>query len=114
MESSPMESVTIGDPKPPTIETFNRDQIRTLLSQPDPKLFVGSRDLTITILLLETGVRVRELCDIKVDDVRFNDEQILIDGKNGEDRLVPIPTQTRSASSRYISARGTAPARYLF
>ena len=114
IESSPMESVVIGDPKPPMIETFSRDQIRTLLSQPDPKLFVGLRDLTIMILLLETGVRVRELCDIKVDDVRFNDDQILIDGKNGEDRLVPIQTQTRRALSRYITARGPSPVDYLF
>src|SRR5690625_7355589 len=66
------------------------------------------------ILLLETGVRVRELCDIKVDDVRFNDEQILIDGKNGGDRLVPIQTQTRRALSRYITSRGPTPADYLF
>src|SRR5690625_7505555 len=72
------------------------------------------RELTIMNILLEKNLRVRELCDIKVDDVRFNDDQILIDGKNGEDRLVTIQTQTRRALSRYITARGPSPVDYLF
>ena len=111
---NPMEKISIGNPKPPTIETFSREQIRDILSQPDPKLFIGLRDFTIMALLLETGVRVRELCDIKVDDVRSQDRQILIAGKNGEDRLVPIQTQTLRALNRYIKARGASPVDWLF
>jgi len=111
---NPMEDITIGEPKAPTIETFTRDQIRDILSQPDLKLFVGLRDFTIMILLLETGVRVRELCDIKINDIRISDEQILIDGKNGEDRLVPIQTQTKRALKRYLKARGRSPVDWLF
>lgn len=114
IESNPMNKITIGEPKPPTIETFSRDQIRDLLSQPDPKLFVGLRDLTIMTVMLDTGVRVRELCDIKVSDVRLSDEQILIAGKNGEDRLVPFETQTKRVLKRYISARGNSPVDWLF
>ena len=114
IEVNPMNEIVIGDPKPPTIETFSRDQIRDILSQPDPKLFAGLRDLTIMIFLLDTGVRVRELCDIRVEDVRFADDQVLVSGKNGEDRLVPIQTQTRRILKRYISARGVSPVDWLF
>src|SRR5690625_4582788 len=114
IEENPMSKVKIGEPKPPRIETFSRDQIRDILSQPDPKLFVGLRDLTIMALMIDTGVRVRELCDIKVDDVRFPDAQILIDGKNGEDRLVPMQTQTKRLLNRYIKARGASPVEWLF
>jgi len=114
IEDNPMNSVKIGTPKAPTIETFTRDQLRDILSQPDPKLFVGLRDLTIMALMIDTGVRVRELCDIKVDDVRFPDAQILINGKNGEDRLVPMQTQTKRLLNRYIKARGASPVEWLF
>ena len=114
IEANPMNKIKIGEPKPPTIETFTRDQIRDLLSQPNPKLFVGLRDLTIMIIMLETGVRVRELCDIKMNDVRMTDEQILIEGKNGEDRLVPIQTQAKRILTRYIKARGNSPVDWLF
>src|SRR5699024_3050806 len=72
------------------------------------------RDFTIMTLLLDTGVRVRELCDIRVDDVRFEDGQILIDGKNGEYRLVPIESQTKRILKRYIDARGVSPVEWLF
>lgn len=114
IEKNPMNEITIGTPKAPVIETFTRDQIRVLFSQPNPKLFVGLRDLTIMTIMLDTGVRVRELCDIKVNDVRMSDEQILVEGKNGEDRLIPIQTQTKRLLNRYIKARGNSPVDWLF
>src|SRR5690625_7505003 len=100
IEKNPMNEITIGTPKAPMIETFTRDQIRDLFSQPNPKLFVGLRDLTIMTIMLDTGVRVRELCDIKVNDVRMSDEQELVEGKNGEDRLIPIQTQNKRLLNR--------------
>src|SRR5699024_1976405 len=114
IEQNPMNDVTIGDPQARTIETFTRDQIRDLFSQPNPKLFVGLRDLTIMAVMLDTGVRVREVCDIRTQDVRMPDNQILINGKNREDRLVPIQTQTKRLLKRYLDARGSSPVDWLF
>src|SRR5699024_1756746 len=114
IERNPMEDVPIGKVTPRTIETFTREQIREILSQPDRNLFVGLRDYAIMITLLETGVRVRELCDIKVDDVRFSDDQILIRGKNSEDRLVPFQSQTRKVLKHYVKARGDSHVDWLF
>src|SRR5690625_9445 len=65
-------------------------------------------------IMLDTGVRVRELCDIKVNDVRMSAEQVLVEGKNGEDRLIPIQTQTKRLLNRYIKARGNSPGDWLF
>src|SRR5690625_3320210 len=114
ISESPMDSVEIGVAKHRTIETFTREQIREILAQPDRKLFVGLRDYTIMVVLLETGVRIRELCDVKMDDVRFTDNQILIRGKNGEDRLVPFQTQAGRILKHYVKARGHSPSDYLF
>ena len=114
IEANPMNNVDIGTVKHRTIETFSREQIRDILAQPDRKLFVGLRDYTIMVLLLETGIRVRELCDIKMDDVRFADNQILIRGKNGEDRLVPFQSQAGRILKHYVKARGHSPSDYLF
>lgn len=114
IDKSPMDNLVIGEPKPPTIETFSRDQLRDLFRQPDPKMFVGLRDLAIMSVLLDTGVRVRELCDIKIDDVRLADRQILIAGKNGEQRLVPIQSQSARILKRYIAARGDSYVDWLF
>src|SRR5690625_460186 len=113
VDKNPLDDIVIGDPKAPEINTFTRDQIRDILSQPDLKMFAGLRDFTIMMTFLETGVRVRELCDIKVNDVRFADDQILIHSKNREDRLVPIQTQTRHALKRYIKTRGQSPVDWI-
>ncbi len=114
IDYNPMNDVPIGKVKPKTIETFTRDQIRNILAQPDRELFIGLRDYTIMVLLLETGIRVRELTDIEMNDIRFSDNQILIRGKSGEDRLVPFQTQARRVLRDYIKARGQADVDYLF
>lgn len=45
-------------------------------------------DLVVTIIL-ETGLRVSELCDLKLSDIDMEDHSaIVIDGKGGKDRLV--------------------------
>lgn len=112
--SSPMEYIVINNPKHASVETYTRDQIRDILGQPNLETFVGFRDYTIMIILLETGVRVRELSDIKLEDVRWSDYQILIHGKNGDDRLVPFQVQAGRVLKRYLKARGKSPVDYLF
>src|SRR5690625_7628318 len=66
------------------------------------------------VVLLETGIRVRELCDINVNDIRWADSQILVHGKNGNDRLVPFQAQTRRVLKRYLKARGASYVDRLF
>lgn len=114
ISENPMDEIVISEAKPREIETFSREQIYQILSQPDPKLFVGLRDLAIMVLMLDTGIRVRELCDIKVDDIRWEDGQILIHGKNGEDRLVPIEEKTKRLLKQYVKARGYSEVDWLF
>lgn len=113
-EKSPMEGIVIGKAKIAGIETFNNEQIHSLLTQPNLETFVGLRDYTIMVVLLETGVRLRELVDIKVPEVRFADSQILIHGKNGDDRLVPIQDKAKKALRAYIRVRGKTDSDWLF
>lgn len=114
IKDNPMDGIPITKPPSSDIETFTREQIRQLFMQPDLETFVGYRDYAIMTVLLETGVRVRELTDIKVSDVRMADSQILIAGKNREKRLVPFQAKTKAILSRYLAARGDSPIDYLF
>lgn len=114
IEESPMDEVIIGSPKPRRIDTFSREQIFDILSQPDRSLFVGLRDLAIMLVLLDSGMRVRELRDLRVDDARLGDSQIMVLGKNGEYRPVPINIQTKRVLKQYIDERGKSPVDWLF
>lgn len=114
LRESPMKDIVINDRERNIVETYSHEQVRELLRQPDLETFVGYRDYAIMTILIETGVRLRELTDIKVGDVRMNDSQILIHGKNREDRLVPIQSQAKRVLRRYLKARGESPVPYLF
>lgn len=112
--TNPMAHITVKSVDRAEIKTYTREQLRDLFRQPNLETFVGLRDYTIMTVFIETGVRVRELIDIKVSDVRFADSQILIHGKNGEDRLVPIQKKAASVLRRYMRIRGESPVDYLF
>lgn len=114
IESSPMKGIVISAPKIVELETFTRDQFNDILRQPNLETFVGLRDYAVMVLLLETGIRVRELVDINVDDIRWADSQLLIHGKNGNDRLVPFQAQTSRVLKRYLKARGASYVDSLF
>src|SRR5690625_4231645 len=114
IEESPMKYVKISKPDSRELETFSREQIRELLQQPDLETFVGFRDYVIMIVLLETGIRLRELTDIDIHDIRWQDSQILIRGKNGEDRLVPFQKKTRRVLKSYFKIRGDSFTNHLF
>lgn len=111
---SPFEDITIYKAEARPVETFSREQLFDILSQPDLKTFIGYRDFAIMTTLLETGARVRELCEITVDDIRFNDRQILLNGKNREPRLVPFQRQVGQILRNYLQARGGSPVDWLF
>lgn len=114
IDENPAEGVQLIKVKKEIIETFSRDQVRELLQQPDQATFTGFRDYTIILLLLETGVRVRELAGISVHDIRWEDGQVRIDGKGYKERLVPIQATMKKQLRRYLAVRGDASCDALF
>ncbi len=67
---------------------FTAEQVKALLQQPNRQTFVGMRDYLMMQLLLDTGMRMMELCSICCKDVHKN--HILILGKGGKERIVPV------------------------
>jgi len=50
---------------------------------------LGFRDYVATSLMLDTGIRVGELADLRVDHVFYEEKRIIVDGKTGP-RVVSI------------------------
>ncbi|MED2979541.1 tyrosine-type recombinase/integrase [Bacillus swezeyi] len=111
---NPVRELSLLKQKKEVVETFSRDQLKDLLRQPDLGTFTGFRDYTIMLLLIETGVRVRELTDICVKDIRWEDSQIRIDGKGYKERLVPIQATMTRQLRKYVQIRGDVPNEALF
>lgn len=86
------------------IEIFTPLQIEALFlaveKQPYPV-----RDKAILSVLLDTGIRVSELCSLTLDHIWLDadDSYLKVKGKGRKEREVPIGRQTRLAIRRYIT-----------
>lgn len=112
---NPMEDVKLVKEKKNVIETFSTDQIRMLLRTPNRETFTGLRDFTMMMLMLETGIRLKELCGIKTHHVNIDDGYVRItEGKGYKERTVPIQKSMRKQLATYMRVRGELHHDFLF
>ena len=99
-------------PRPPRkiVPTFSDLQIQQLLNAIDNKTPEGYRDYTIILTLLDTGMRVSELCHLKLDNVWLEEGMLKVLGKGNKERLIPIGKQVQRCLWRYISRFRSEPA----
>jgi len=85
------------------ISYLTLDGIRVLLTQPDTREISGRRDLTLISLLYDTGARVQELVDLKMEDIRLSSPTVIrLTGKGNKSRLVPIMAPTEKLLRQYM------------
>jgi integrase/recombinase XerD len=63
------------------------------------------RALAMLEILYATGLRVSELVGLLVSQFRRNPEVILVTGKGGRERVVPLGDTARAAAARWIECR---------
>jgi site-specific recombinase XerD len=68
----------------------------------------------LVILLLSTGIRRTEAVSITLDDLDLEQGQVLIRGKGGKERVVPLAEQTVEALQEYLKHRVKTKCRHLF
>jgi integrase/recombinase XerC len=77
-------------------------QVDRLLAGPAPVDPVGLRDRAILELLYATGIRVGELCGLRLGDVDLAADTVLVLGKGAKQRLVPFGEPARAALLDYL------------
>jgi integrase/recombinase XerC len=77
-------------------------QVDRLLAGPAPVDPVGRRDRAILELLYATGIRVGELCGLRLGDVDLAADTVLVLGKGAKQRLVPFGEPARAALLDYL------------
>lgn len=84
-------------------DILSLQEMDSLLGMPDPSTQQGARDGAILELLYATGIRVSELCQLDIADI--NEHAILVHGKGGKDRHVPMGRKASQAIDDYLSFR---------
>jgi len=86
---------------------LTKEEVERLLQAPDKKTATGVRDLAILELLYACGLRVSELCQLKIYDIREN--QVKVMGKGGKERLVPVGRLALQAVDHYLTHQRLVP-----
>jgi len=63
---------------------------------------IGKRNTAMLYLMYVTGMRVTELISLKITDVHRDTAVVLIEGKGGKQRMVPIPEGMMELLCAYI------------
>lgn len=79
------------------------DDLETLFNSIDQSTPLGVRNYCLLELLYGTGIRVSELCNIKLHDIDFYNNNILITGKGNKQRYVPIHQSLREILITYLN-----------
>lgn len=77
----------------------------------------NARDIAIFEVLANTGIRVSELCALKVEDIELSERKGLMriqHGKGNKYREVPLNAVARKALTNYLERRGFPKSGYLF
>ncbi|MDO4948707.1 MAG: site-specific tyrosine recombinase XerD [Bacteroidales bacterium] len=82
-----LESPNIGIHLP---EVLTVEEIDTLIAAVDLSTREGHRNRAMLEVLYSCGLRVSELCNLKMSDLYLDEGFIKVEGKGGKQRLVPI------------------------
>ena len=119
LEKAPTDGIEIANSPDKPVPILTDEEIAALLKacavprgRPgafDRAVFVGRRDDVVLRLLLDTGVRVSELCGLELSDVDLDRELAYVTGKGSRPRVVPFGAKTAQAIDRYLRVRALHP-----
>lgn len=81
---------------------LTKNEVEAILVAIDQKKPRGQRDAALLEVLYGTGVRVSELCDLKLRDVEFGSGYVRVRGKGRKERLVPLGRTALEQLERYL------------
>jgi integrase/recombinase XerD len=82
--------------------TLSADDVRRLITQPQPSHALGLRDQAMLELLYATGLRVSELVSLQVQQIDFQGDYLTVKGKGAKMRAVPFGQWARDKLHIYM------------
>jgi integrase/recombinase XerD len=81
---------------------LNKKQIDDLLGACDGSKPLGLRDRAMLEFLYATGLRVSELCQVRLSELEINLGVVRVVGKGNKHRIVPVGKSALAAVERYL------------
>ena len=98
--SEPLLSPRSGSHLP---ETLHVNQVEKLLNSIDPARPLGRRDLAILELFYSSGLRLAEICSVRLETLDLEDGFLRVTGKGNKTRIVPVGARASEAIESYLA-----------
>ena len=97
----------LADLRPPKapqklVKVLADEEIRRILASLDRDTATGCRNTAMIITLLDTGLRLSELTNLKMADAHIDEGYLKVMGKGSKERIVPIGGLAQKVLLRYI------------
>lgn len=120
--SNPATSVKLPKIRKPLPEVLSYDEVMRIIAQPNITTRKGKRDRAMLSITYHAGLRVSELCKLKVTSIgkcKFphkskERDSLVIEGKGGKARDVPLSRNALEDLRRWLKARPNYDTDYLF
>jgi integrase/recombinase XerD len=76
--------------------------MKVLLAQPDHTDRYGQRDRALLFLMYGAGLRVSEVCSLRLSQLGLRESCIRVVGKGNKERIVPLPMSVSQVIQAYI------------
>ncbi len=89
-----------------TVDYLEEKEMQAILNAVDNKSRTGIRDKALLLLLYNTGARVSEIVELKLNDLRFGEVgQVHLEGKGKKHRNCPLWPETVTVLQDYLEQR---------
>jgi integrase/recombinase XerD len=103
---NPMQKVKAPKVNIDPLEPISLEDVKRLIDTCQSSSFIGERDKSIFLFLLDTGARAQEACNVDISDIDLNTGGIMIRyGKGGKSRVAFMGRKTRRALRSYLRTR---------
>jgi integrase/recombinase XerD len=102
LEVNPLEDMELPRLTSTLPHVLTLQDVEQLLAQPDVETTLGIRDGAMLELLYATGMRVSELCDLPTSGLNLEVGFVMVRGKGGKERIVPIGEAAMEKARVYL------------
>lgn len=96
IDKNPVTNIKLMRVDEDTFAPLTDEEVEKLLGAPNPREYAQFRDLVIIYLMLDTGMRINEICDLEVSEIDFKTRAIILPAaknKNRKPRIIPLSNQ---------------------
>jgi site-specific recombinase XerD len=109
INANPMAGMRAPRPTEKPVPVLPDDDLGALIAACQGKELADRRDEAMVRLFVDTGMRVSEMCGIRLDDLDMRADQVAVRGKGDRVRILPFGAKTGTSLERYLRQRKTHP-----